>query len=83
MDIAYGALAQGGTVPAVLNAANEVAVAAFLDGRIRFRQIHEISQKTIESHQSIKPRTLKQILKADQWARAFAQEIVQQDGLAT
>ena len=83
LDIAYGALAQGGTVPAVLNAANEVAVAAFLDGRIRFRQIHEISQKTIESHQSIKPRTLKQILKADQWARAFAQEIVQQDGLAT
>ena len=83
LDIAYGALAQGGTVPAVLNAANEVAVAAFLDGRIRFRQIHEISQKTIESHQSIKPRTLKQVLKADQWARAFAQEIVQQDGLAT
>ena len=83
LDIAYGALAQGGTVPAVLNAANEVAVAAFLDGCIRFRQIHEISQKTIESHQSIKPRTLKQILKADQWARAFAQEIVQQDGLPT
>ena len=83
LDIAYGALAQGGTVPAVLNAANEVAVAAFLDGRIRFRQIHEISQKTIESHQSIKPRTLKQVLKADQWARAFAQELVQQDGLPT
>ncbi len=79
LDVAYGALAQGGTVPAVLNAANEVAVAAFLDGRIGFRQIHEISRKTIESHESIKPKTLQQVLKVDQWARAFARELVQQD----
>ena len=83
LDIAYGALAQGGTVPPVLNAANEVAVAAFLDGRIGFRQIHEISRKTIGSHKSVKPRTLQQVLKADRWARAFAGDLVRQDGLAT
>ena len=56
LDMAYQALARGGTVPPVLNAANEVAVAAFLDGRIGFRQIHEISRKTVESHKSVKPR---------------------------
>ncbi len=82
LDMAYGALAQGGTVPAVLNAANEVAVAAFLDGHIDFRRIHAISRKTIESHKSVKPKTLKQILKADEWARGFARELVQRNGLA-
>lgn len=82
LDIAYGALAKGGTVPPVLNAANEVAVAAFLDGRVGFRQIHEISRKTIEAHVSVKPRSLTQVLEADRWARGFARELVQQNGSA-
>lgn len=81
LDIAYAALAEGGTAPSVLNAANEVAVAAFLDGRIGFRQIHEISAQAVESHHSTKPRTLQQILEVDRWARAFAKEIVERDGL--
>lgn len=80
LDIAYGALAQGGTAPPVLNAANEVAVAAFLDGRIGFRRIHEISRETVRSHEPVKPRNLQQVLKADRWARAFAQDLVQNGG---
>ena len=82
LDIAYGALARGGTVPPVLNAANEVAVAAFLDGRVGFRQIHEISRKTIDAHAAVKPRTLAQVLEADRWARGFARELVEQNGSA-
>ncbi len=82
LDIAYGALDQGGTVPPVLNAANEVAVAAFLDGRIGFRDIHEISRKTIDAHAAVKPRTLKQVLEVDRWARTFAGELVQHNGSA-
>lgn len=82
LDIAYGALAKGGTVPPVLNAANEVAVAAFLDGRVGFRQIHEISRATIDAHVPVKPRTLTQVLEADRWARGFAGELVQQNGSA-
>ena len=82
LDMAYQALARGGTVPPVLNAANEVAVAAFLDGRIGFRQIHEIGRKTVESHESVKPRNLQQILKADEWARGFARGLAQGNGLA-
>ena len=80
LDMAYQALDRGGTVPAVLNAANEVAVAAFLDGRIGFREIHQIARKTVESHESVKPRNLQQILKADEWARGFAQGLAQGNG---
>ncbi len=83
LDIAYGALERGGTVPPVLNAANEVAVDAFLDGRIGFRRIHEISRETMNAHEPIKPRTVRQILAADQWSRSFARNLVQQDGVAT
>lgn len=82
LDIAYGALARGGTVPPVLNAANEVAVSAFLDGRIGFRRIHEISRETIAAHDPVKPRRLEQVLEADRWARAFAEDLVQRNGLA-
>ena len=81
-DIAYGALAPGGTVPPVLNAANEVAVSAFLEGRIGFRRIHEISRETIASHEPVKPRRLEQVLEADRWARAFAEDLVRRNGSA-
>ena len=82
LDVAYGALSRGGTVPPVLNAANEVAVSAFLEGRIGFRRIHEISRETIASHDPVKPRGLEQVLEADRWARAFAEDLVQRNGLA-
>ncbi|MDE3066239.1 MAG: 1-deoxy-D-xylulose-5-phosphate reductoisomerase [Verrucomicrobiota bacterium] len=62
----------GGTLPAVLNAANEVAVEAFVNRQINFPQIAETVQRTMEAHQSISHPTLEQILEADAWARREA-----------
>ncbi len=59
----------GGTLPAVLNAANEVAVAAFMEGRINFPQISETVRAAMERHKLITHPTLDQILEADAWAR--------------
>jgi 1-deoxy-D-xylulose-5-phosphate reductoisomerase len=60
----------GGTLPAVFNAANEVAVAAFCQGRIGFDQISSIVARTIDSHRVVEHPTLADILAADAWTRA-------------
>ena len=62
----------GGTLPAVLNAANEVAVAAFLNRKINFPQITEIVRRTMDAHKVVLHPTLEQILEADAWARREA-----------
>ncbi len=62
----------GGTLPAVLNAANEVAVAAFCERKLSFLGITETVSQTMESHQTKTDPTLEEILEADQWARADA-----------
>jgi 1-deoxy-D-xylulose-5-phosphate reductoisomerase len=62
----------GGTLPAVLNAANEVAVEAFCAGRINFPQISETVARAMDRHQAIEHPTLKEILAADAWAREEA-----------
>ncbi len=62
----------GGTLPAVLNAANEVAVSAFLEKRISFPGIWEVVGQVMERHASIAEADLDAILAADQWARAEA-----------
>jgi 1-deoxy-D-xylulose-5-phosphate reductoisomerase len=62
----------GGTMPSVLNAANEVAVAAFLNRKINFPQITEMVRRTMEAHKVVLHPTLEQILEADVWARAEA-----------
>lgn len=62
----------GGTLPAVLNAANEVAVEAFVNRRINFPQITETVQRTMEVHNVVAHPTLEQILAADTWARQEA-----------
>jgi 1-deoxy-D-xylulose-5-phosphate reductoisomerase len=62
----------GGTLPAVFNAANEVAVDAFCEGRIPFDQISEIVAGTMKRHAVVSHPTLEQILAADAWARAEA-----------
>ena len=69
LNLAYQALAEGGTMPAVLNAANEVAVAAFLQRRIGFREIHRLIEKTMEAHTKTHPTQLQEILEVDRWAR--------------
>jgi 1-deoxy-D-xylulose-5-phosphate reductoisomerase len=62
----------GGTFPAVMNAVNEVAVAAFLDRQVRFPNIWEIVDEVMNRHTSVAHPDLDAILEADQWARAEA-----------
>jgi 1-deoxy-D-xylulose-5-phosphate reductoisomerase len=62
----------GGTLPAVLNAANEIAVEAFVNRQIGFPAISETVQRTMDAHQVVHHPTLDQILEADAWARKAA-----------
>lgn len=72
LELARRAGEVGGTLPAVLNAANEVAVEAFVNGSISFLHITEIVRRTIERHQVLAHPTLREILDADAWARREA-----------
>ena len=72
LSLAYSAIREGGTMPAVLNAANEVAVAAFLAGRIGFREIHRIIDKTMQRHQSKHAKNIDEVIEVDRWAREVA-----------
>ena len=62
--------------PAVFNAANEVAVAAFLDGRIAFRRIAEVIEEVLQAHRIEPVRELETVRAADQWARAHAHGVL-------
>ncbi|MDQ7820137.1 MAG: 1-deoxy-D-xylulose-5-phosphate reductoisomerase [Armatimonadota bacterium] len=72
LGYAYEALAAGGTMPAVLNASNEVAVELFLQGRIRFLDIPAIVRRTLDAHRPVSSPTVEEILAADAWARTYA-----------
>ena len=72
LALAYAALNEGGTMPAVLNAANEVAVAAFLAGRIGFREIHRIIDRTMQRHQTRHAKNVDDVIDVDRWARETA-----------
>ena len=76
LRLAFTALSQGGRAPAVLNAANEVAVSAFLDGRIGFMQIPEIIEATLTAIENSPVRNLDEVLEADAIARAYAESRV-------
>lgn len=69
LSLAYSALESGGTMPAVLNASNETAVQAFLDGLVRFTDIPAIIQNVMAAHAVRKADDIAVILEADQWAR--------------
>jgi 1-deoxy-D-xylulose-5-phosphate reductoisomerase len=62
----------GGTLPAVLNAANEIAVSAFLEKRMSFPQIWQTVEQVMDAHESVAQPDLDEILRADHWARAEA-----------
>ena len=59
----------------VLNAANEVVVARFLEGRLGFTSIPCIIERTMEAHEAAELTTLAEVRAVDQWAREYAQEI--------
>jgi 1-deoxy-D-xylulose-5-phosphate reductoisomerase len=83
LDLAYTALRSGGTAPAVLNAANEIAVEAFLGGGIGFNHIPEIIEKVLGVHAVSNGADLDAILKADSWARTAAAELVKEQSKKT
>ncbi len=76
LDLARWAGETGGTLPAVLNAANEIAVAAFLAGRCSFPAIWQTVERTMREHTSIAEAGLDAILAADSWARRRAEELL-------
>jgi 1-deoxy-D-xylulose-5-phosphate reductoisomerase len=76
LDLAFEAARVGGTAPAWLNAANEVAVAAFLDGRIRWVDIARVNGSVLHHHDGAGARTLDDVLAADHEARRRAEEII-------
>ncbi len=69
-----------GTVPTVLNASNEVAVQAFLDGKIKFTDIRLVVEGAISSHRSVKADDIKVLLEVDAWARKYAEEFISTRG---
>ncbi len=73
---AYEALRQGGTMPAVLNAANEVAVRSFLNHEIGFMDIPRIIRQTMDIHKTQTLTSINQVLEVDTWARQTAQSVI-------
>ena len=76
LSLAYRALKIGGTLPAVLNGANEVAVARFLKGDIGFLQIPELIEQTMDAYTVKYEYTLEDLLEADAWAKDYAAKVV-------
>ena len=72
LRLAYAALEKGGTMPATLNAANEISVQAFLDGKIRLSDIAKINESVMNAHEVQKVMSLENILAADKSARKKA-----------
>lgn len=75
LKLAYLAMESGESMPAVMNAANEVAVAAFLEGRIGFTAIASIIEETMAAHGAASLSTIEDVLHADRWGRAKAGEL--------
>jgi 1-deoxy-D-xylulose-5-phosphate reductoisomerase len=76
LALAYKAMEIGGTMPTVLNAANEIAVEQFLNKNISFLQIAELIEKTMNAYTVKYQYDIKDLLNADKWARDFAKAIV-------
>ena len=77
IGLAYRALATGGTLPAAMNAANEEAVAAFIDERISLTEIPLVIQAVMDGHAPKPVDSIETVLKVDRWARASAVEEIE------
>ncbi len=75
LALGYEAKRKGGTMPAVLNAANEVAVRRFLNGLLSFDLIPKVIERVMKKHKTLVAPLLADILEADRWARAEAEEV--------
>lgn len=76
ISLAYRALRKGGTLPATLNAANETAVSAFLDGSIRLSDIPKIIESVMNKHETQEASSLEIVLSADREAREQAKMVI-------
>lgn len=76
LDLAYRALESGGTMPAVLNGANEVAVTYFLESRIAFTAIPLVIETVMEAHHPVSNFCLDDAVEADSWARQEAKKVI-------
>ncbi len=77
LGLAYRAINDGESMPAVMNAANEIAVEAFLAGRIGFIQIGEIIERTMDAHLAHDLKSIDEVLLADNWGRNKAREFLE------
>jgi len=77
LQLAYRSIEIGETMPAILNAANEVAVNAFLEGSLKFTEIPLLLQRVMEEHEVKAVQTIEDILRADQWARERSKAILE------
>jgi len=75
LGLAYRALEAERSLPVVLNAANEVVVARFLEGRLGFASIACVIEQTMDAHEAAEITTLAEVRAVDQWARQYSQEI--------
>ena len=75
LKLAYEALAEGESMPTVMNAANEVAVEQFLEGNISFLQISRLIEDTMNAHPSHRLGSIEEVLEADIWGRNKAREL--------
>jgi 1-deoxy-D-xylulose-5-phosphate reductoisomerase len=78
--LAYRALESGGGYPVVLNAANEVAVAAFLEGALGFTSIPVLIERTLDAYTGIPAHSLEEVRALDNWSRQQAQKLVADAG---
>lgn len=76
LGLAYSAIKTGGTMPAVLNAANEIAVAAFLKGEIGFMDIPNIIKNTMGAYTVKYNYSIDELLQSDEWGRKYAQSLL-------
>lgn len=76
LALAYRALGEGESMPAVMNAANEIAVEAFLNGRISYLSIARLIEQTMDLHRSYQLESIEAVLEADRWGRQTAQSLL-------
>ncbi len=74
--LSYRAIEEGGTMPAVMNAANEIAVGAFLEGKLKFIEILKVVNQVMEMHKTLPGDALEEILESDAWARRTAESLI-------
>jgi 1-deoxy-D-xylulose-5-phosphate reductoisomerase len=78
LGLAYRALRGDGSLPVVLNSANEVAVEAFLDGKLGFTSIPRVIERTLDAHQTADVDTLSVVRRVDAWARDHARRVARE-----